>query len=175
MRTTRLLSTLAALGLLAGLMAAPTLAAPSAQGGNLLQDPSFEQAASGIWKWGWWKYENVVHDTDNKKEVDLNQSYYAPSFMPSEAKWDKESGGTVGVAGTLSGDKERKFRAGFYQTVDVAAGSKVRFSVAVNGKCEARDGTKCSVILKAGIDPDGGSNWASGNVQWAEAAVGNEK
>jgi len=175
MRTTRLLSTFAALALLAGLMAAPTLAAPSRQGGNLLQDPSFEQAAAGNWKWQWWKYENVVYNDDKKKDPNPNESFYAPAFMPSEAKWDKESGGTTGAAGALSGKQEAKFRAGFYQTVDVAAGSKVRFSVAVNGKCVARDGTKCNVTLKAGIDPDGGTNWSSGNIQWAETAVGNEK
>jgi len=173
MRTTRLLSTFAVTALLAGLMAAPTLAAPSMQGGNLLQDPSFEQAAAGNWAWQWWQYENTVYG--NKKEYDLNQSFFGPAFMTSEAKWDKESNGTTGVAGALSGQQERKFRAGFYQTVNVAAGSTVRFSVAVNGKCVARDGTKCDVNLKAGIDPDGGTNWSSANVKWAETAVGNEK
>jgi hypothetical protein len=175
MRTTRLLSTFAVIALLAGLMAAPTLAAPSMQGGNLLQDPSFEQAASGTWKWQWWQYENIVYNDDKKKDPNPNESYYAPSFMPSESKWDKESNGTTGAAGAVSGKQEAKFRAGFYQTVDVAAGSTVRFSVAVNGKCTARDGTKCAVSLKAGIDPDGGTNWSSANVKWAETSVGNEK
>ena len=173
MRTTRLLSTFAALALLAGLMAAPTLAAPSMQGGNLLQNPSFEQGSQGGWEW--WRYENIVYNDDKKKDPNPNESFYAPDFMPSEAKWDKESGGTTGAAGTLSGKQEAKFRAGFYQTVDVAAGSKVHFSVAVNGQCVARDGTKSAVILKAGIDPDGGTNWSSANVKWAETTVGNEK
>ena len=173
MRTTRLLSTFAALALLAGLMAAPTLAAPSMQGGNLLQNPSFEQGSQGGWEW--WRYENIVYNDDKKKDPNPNESFYAPDFMPSEAKWDKESNGTTGAAGTVSGKQEAKFRAGFYQTVSVAAGAKVLFSVAVNGKCVARDGTKCNVTLKAGIDPDGGINWASANVKWAETAVGNEK
>ena len=175
MRTTRLLSTLAALALLAGLTAAPILAAPSAQGGNLLQDPSFEQAASGNWKWQWWKHEITVNNPENKKEIDLNNSFFSPSFMPSVAKWDKESGGTSGVAGELSGDQGKKFQAGYYQTVSVAAGSRVRFSAYANGFCVDNLGTKCNVTVRAGIDPDGndpgGSGSFAGSVQWADSAT----
>jgi len=29
-----------------------------------------------------------VMKPDTKKEVDLEQSFYAPSFLPSEPKWD---------------------------------------------------------------------------------------
>ncbi len=175
MRTTRLLSTFAVIALLTGLLAAPTLAAPFMQGGNLLQNPSFEQGSQGGWEW-WW-YEKIVNvdDKDKKQGADPNASFYRPDFMPSDAKWDKESNGETGAAGTVSGQQEAKFRAGFYQTVNVAAGSKVRFSMAVNGKCVSRDGIKCAVILKAGIDPDGGTNWSSANVQWAETSVDNEK
>jgi hypothetical protein len=175
MRTTRLLSTFAAIAVLAGLMAAPTLAAPSMQGGNLLQDPSFEQAASGNWKWQWWKHEITVNNSDNKKEIDLNNSFFSPSFMPSATKWDKESGGTSGVAGELSGVQGRKFQAGYYQTIAVAAGSRVRFSVYANGFCVDNIGNKCDVIVRAGIDPDGNDPGENGNfassVQWTDSAT----
>src|SRR5512136_892105 len=116
MRTTRLLSTLAVLALLGGLMAAPSLAAPSTQGGNLLQDPSFEQAASGNWKWQWWYYENLVYNDDKKKELNPNESFRVPSFAPTsdELKWDKESNGTSGSAGAVKGAKWTKFHGGFY-------------------------------------------------------------
>ena len=57
MRTTRLLSTFAVIALLTGLLAAPTLAAPFMQGGNLL----------------------------DRKSTRLNSSHLGISRMPSSA------------------------------------------------------------------------------------------
>src|SRR5512136_2666126 len=113
MRTAKLLPILVALSCVA-VMAIPALAAPQMQGRNLLQNPSFEGGTGG---WDTWSYQAEVMQSDNKKQPDLDQSYYAPTFMTSEQKWDKEGEGSS--AGALSGEKWKKFRAGFLQQVDV--------------------------------------------------------
>ena len=166
MHTTKLLSMLVGLILLAGLITFPVVAAPHMQGGNLLQDPTFDLAAQGTWKWERWSYV--------KKEADLGQSFDPPVFMPSEAKWDHGSGGQSGAAGSMAGQAGAKFRAGFYQTVAVKAGTRVRFSVWANEFCQSGD-SKCSVILKVGIDPTGGTDWSSGNIKWAGTEVSDNK
>jgi hypothetical protein len=110
---------------------------------------------------------------EDKKTPDLDKSFETPYFGPSEPNWDKS--GIEGSAGMVSGAKWWKFRAGFYQSVDVPAGSRVRFSVWANGLCEADDGSKCPVLLRAGINPNGGTTWDSSNILWVEAQVGNTK
>ena len=174
MHTTRLLSMLAGLALLVGMMAFPVVAAPQMQGGNLVQDPTFDLAAQGNWKWERWSYQIEVMKTDAKKDVDPYQSFYAPVFMPSESKWDHGSAGQSGAAGALSGRTFAKFRAGFYQTVQVAKGTRVHFGIWANEFCESGAG-RCSVILEAGIDPTGGQDWSSGNIKWTAAEISNNK
>jgi hypothetical protein len=166
------LSALVALALLAGLMALPTTAAPLMQGVNLLQNPNFEQGLEG---WQGWYYENIVMPPKGK-EPNLQLSFYPPDFITSEPKWDK-SGDKEGerVAAAVSGLHYTKFRAGLYQTVDVPSGSRVRFSVWVNGFCEDDKKTRCPVILRAGIDPTGGTDWQSSNVQWVVTQSGNQQ
>jgi hypothetical protein len=158
------LSTFAALALLIGLITFPAIAAPLVQGGNLLQNPSFASAASGDWKWGFWSFQNEV--LSDKKNPDLNQSFYAPTFVSTndEPQWDKE--GQDNAAGKVTNRPYAKFRGGFYQTVSVAAGSRVRFSIWGNGYCQTSGGESCPVLLRAGIDPNGGANWQSGSIQW---------
>ena len=169
MRTTKLLPILVALACVA-VLAFPALAAPQMQGGNLLKNPSFE---GGTGSWDSWAYQAEVMKEGTKKEPDLDQSYYAPTFMTSEQKWDKAGEGMG--AGALSGEKWKKFRAGFRQQVDVPAGARVRLSVWVNEFCQADDGHKCAVVLKAGIDPSGGTDWQSGSIQWVGTEVANNK
>ena len=166
MHTTKLLSMLVGLTMLAGLITFPVVAAPHLQGGNLLQDPTFDLAAQGTWKWERWSYV--------KTEADLGQSFVTPVFMPSEAKWDHGSGGQSGAAGSMAGQAATKFRAGFYQTVAVKAGTRVRFSVWANEFCQSGD-SECPVILKAGIDPTGGTDWSSGNIKWAGTEISDNK
>ncbi len=166
MHTTKSLSMLIGLTLLVGLMTFPVVAAPQTQGGNLLQDPAFDLAAQGTWKWEKWSY--------TKQEADLGQSFTAPVFMPSEPKWDHGSEGQSGAAGSLAGQAGAKFRAGFYQTVAAQAGTRVRFSVWANEFCKSGD-SGCPVILKAGIDPTGGTDWSSGNIKWAGTEISNNK
>jgi hypothetical protein len=166
MHTTKSLSMLIGLTLLVGLMTFPVVAAPQMQGSNLLQDPTFDLAAQGTWKWEKWSYA--------KKEADLGQSFNTPVFMPSEPKWDHGSGGQSGAAGSLAGQAGAKFRAGFYQTVAVQAGTRVRFSVWANEFCQS-GGSGCPVTLKAGIDPTGGTDWSSGNIKWAGTEISDNK
>jgi len=139
------------------------MAAPLMQGGNLLQNGDFEGAASGNWIWSFWDYQNIVKAS--KDEYDLDQSFFAPAHVPSEP--DKAYGQT-GVAGKIDGQQDRRFRGGFYQTVSVAAGSRVSFSVWVSGFCQLRTGADCPILLRAGIDPNGGTNWQSGGIQWVD-------
>jgi len=169
MRTTKWLSTFAALALLMGLIAVPAIASPPAQGGNLLQNPSFEY---GTDNWSTWAYQKSALQEGSKSEPDLNLTFVMPYFAQSEPSWDKEGDG---VAGMVSGQKWSKFRAGYYQTVNVPAGSRVRFSVWVNGLCQADNGDKCPVLLRAGINPNGGTTWDSGNIQWVDVQVGDSK
>jgi hypothetical protein len=153
--------------MLAGVIAAPVAAAPARQGGNPLQNSNFAQGLDG---WGTWMFEAEVYKEGVKpKEIDPEASYFAPTFMPSESKWNRGADG--GLAASVSGQQYKKFRAGFYQTVSVPAGSRVRLSVWGNGLCRHVDGTLCGVIIKAGIDPNGDTNWRSGSIQWVETQV----
>ena len=160
MRTTKLAPILVALTMVA-VMAIPAIAAPQMQAGNLLLNPSFE---NGIISWNTWYYENLVNQ-EGGKYPDLSLSLYAPYFQASEPKWDKEGDGNA--AGAISGQQSKKFRGGFYQEVNAPAGARVRFSGWGNGFCLDDKGNKCDVILKLGIDPDGGTNWGSGTIQWS--------
>jgi hypothetical protein len=164
MRIMKLLPILIAFTLVGG-MAIPAVAAPQLQAGNLLRNSSF---SSGTDYWDTWAYQVEIMKTDNKKEPDLEQSFYAPDFITSESKWDMDGNGT---AGSASGLQYKKFRGGFRQTVDVPAGARVQFSGKVNGYCEDAQGARCAVTLKLGIDPTGGIDWQSGSVQWVETQV----
>ena len=140
-------------------------------GSNLLRDPSFEDAL--LVNWQRWSYQIVVMKDDNKKEPDLDKSFYAPNFLPSGLQWDQESGGTVGAAGQVANQQWTKFRGGFYQTVDIAPGACVGFSVWANEFCRDDLGQSFPVLLRAGIDSLGGTNWQSPNVRWVETTISN--
>lgn len=172
MHTTKLLSMLVGLSLLVGVMAFPVVAAPQLQGGNLLQDPTFDLAAQGTWKWERWSYQIEVMKPDTKKEVDLDHSFYAPAFLASEPKWDHGSAGQSGAAVAISGKTFTKFRAGVFQTAQVAKGTRVHFGIWANEFCDGSGG-RCSVFLKAGIDPTGGRDWSSGNIKWTAGEISN--
>jgi len=141
-------------------------------GSNSLRDPSFEEARLGNWQWQWWRYE-VIIPGDGTKEVDLDKSFFAPAFMPSDHYWDQESGGTAGAAGEITGQQWTRFRGGFYQTVDVTPGACVRLSVWANEFCATGDNQSCPVLLRAGIDSLGDTNWQSQHIQWTETTVSN--
>jgi hypothetical protein len=155
-RVARVLAGLAALALLAG--------------SNFLRDPSFEEARLGNWQWQRWWYEVIVL-RDGTKEPDLDKSFFVPDIAASEPAWDQESGGTAGAAGEAANQQWTKFRGGFYQTVDVTPGTCVRFSVWADEFCMTGDNQSCPVLLRAGIDPLGGTNWQSQNIQWTETTV----
>jgi len=171
MHTSRLVSVLVGLAVVVAVMTLPVVAAPQKQGGNLLQDPGFDLVAQSAWKWKPWAYTVEIMKPDSKKDPDLTQSFYAPSVLPSDPKWDHGSGGQSGAAAAVSGQTFTKFRGGLYQTVDVGKGARVRFSIWTNEFCEGG----CTVLLKAGIDPTGGTDWNSGNIKWAAAEVSNNR
>jgi len=45
----------------------------------------------------------------------------------------------------------------------------------VNGFCEDEIQGKCPVLLRAGIDPYGGTDWQSPNVQWVEVQISDQQ
>jgi hypothetical protein len=171
-RVIKPLSILAVTIALTSLVIAPAIALPLQLAGNLLRDSSFEGALSGDWQWQFWDYEAIVFQ-DGTKIPDPNRSFYAPSFLPSEPKWDQESNGTVGTAGAVSSQYWKKFRGGFYQTVDVVPGTCVRFSVWANEFCQTDGSQSCPILLEAGIDPNGGTDWTSDNIWWVSTAISN--
>lgn len=150
----------------------PAAADSPKPGENLLQDPSFEE----YWRWNTWDYSIVVRDPGKGHPMNADQSFGTPYFGPSESKWDKERPRQdEGVAGEVSGEAYWRFRAGYYQTVDAPPGSRVRFSVWVNGFCEDEVQARCPVILKAGIDPSGGYDWQSSSIYWVTTEVADQK
>jgi len=171
MRTTKLLPIVVAFAL-AGWMIFPATAAPPKPAENLLQDPSFEES----WRWNTWDYLNIVKGLGKGHPVDVSLSFGEPYFGSSESKWDKEQPRQdESVAGEVSGPAYWKFRAGYYQNVDVPPRSRVRFSVWVNGFCEDEQTQRCPIILRAGIDPNGGYDWQSSNIRWVETKVADQK
>lgn len=169
--------TLAVLISLVWLVAAQAIAAPPAPWANLLQNPRFEQGLEG---WTSWYYEDIVMNKDKGQTAspDLQLSLYQPYFMVSEHKWDRETRGKgedTAAAGAVSGRHYTRFRAGFFQSVYVAPGSRVGFTVWVNGFCEDEGQGKCPVLLRAGIDPYGGTDWRSPNIQWVDVQVSDQQ
>lgn len=168
---------LAVLVSLACLVAAQAIAAPPTPWANLLRNPRFDQGLEG---WTPWYYENIVMNGEKRQDLgpDLYLSRYRPYFMVSEYKWDRETGGKdedKGAAGSVSGRQYTRFRAGFFQTAYVAPGSRVGFTVWVNGLCEDELQQRCPVLLRAGIDPYGGTDWQSPNVQWVEVEISDQQ
>ena len=158
-------------------VAAQAIAAPPNPGANLLQNPSFEQELAG---WTSWYDENIVMNQDKGRNhgPDLNLSVYQPDFAVSEYKWDRETRGKdqdKGAAGMVSGRHYTRFRAGYFQSVNVAPGSRVGFTVWVNGFCEDERQGRCPVLLRAGVDPYGGTDWRSPNIRWVDVQVSDQQ
>lgn len=170
----KLMGTLAICTFIVCLLVFPAMASPSMQGSNLLQNPTFENSLAG---WNSWYYDHIVMMGDKRNQPNLDLSFYPPDFILSESKWDYESAGKDErrSAAAISGLHYTKFRGGLYQTVYVAPGSRVRFSVWMNGLCEDDKQTRCPVILRAGIDPTGGTDWQSNNIRWVETQIGNQQ
>ena len=67
MRTTKYLPMLVVLAMSVGVLAIPVVAAPTLQGGNLLQNPSFEGGTDG---WNTWYFETEVYKEGVKPKAD---------------------------------------------------------------------------------------------------------
>lgn len=159
------------------ILAAQAIAAPPTPWTNLLQNPRFDEGLEG---WIPWYYEDIVKEKDRGQYADINLqlSLFEPYFDVSEYKWDRETRGKdedMGAAGMVSGRRHTRFRAGFFQTAYVAPGSRVGFTVWVNGFCEDEKQDRCPVLLRAGIDPTGGTDWRSPNIRWVEVQISDQE
>jgi hypothetical protein len=45
----------------------------------------------------------------------------------------------------------------------------------MNAFCEDDKGKRCPIIVRAGIDPTGGTDWQSRNIRWVETQIGNQQ
>jgi uncharacterized protein YraI len=164
--------------LLISIPAAPTLAVPPAQGGNLLKNPSFEE---GFTTRGAGEVEIAVHwdawwiggsAEDNSKGY-----HYRPEYKPENAS-------IFGMrrvhSGTFSQKQFNTFahhRAGVRQRVSgITPGSKLTFSIWAQVWSSGQDNPdKCDDFgnyeVWAGIDPTGGREGGSSKVVWGEPVM----
>lgn len=139
------------------------LAAPAAQGGNLLQAPGFEGTFSNgvVQPWGRWHEERECKERD-----DLNYSC-RPEWYPEQNPalirngWQAQG---IGVRYT-------PWHGGVMQTVNVAPGTRVRLTAwgrvhASQDNFPAPSDTGVNARLQVGIDPEGNGIWYQ-NVTWS--------
>ncbi|MCZ2115051.1 MAG: hypothetical protein LC131_14650 [Anaerolineae bacterium] len=142
-------------------------AAPAAQGGNLLQNPSFEQPFSnGVANN--WKPWNM--STPRQDEECLVAYHYLP-------KWIVETNPELVRDGSASqhiGNNWDTWAGGVYQTVPATPGVTYRFSFygrgrGTNDKYPNPSDTLLQMNMRAGIDPNGSGSWSDGDVVWGPA------
>lgn len=130
------------------------LAAPAQQTTVPLRNAGFEEGTTNGWSW-WNIPEKVIPG-------DINNSWYNPFFVPNSDPKRIRSGSRA----LEINNEYRKWRAGTFQTVDVAAGSRVVFKVWVQGYTNTGE----FMIARAGIDPNGGVDAFSSAVLWSGVA-----
>lgn len=104
--------------------------------------------------WNWDAYINYKPGD----EVDSDNSYAEPLFTAADDPVRQINGGTL----KIETQRWLKFRAYVYQTVTVTVGSQVYFEI----KAQAFSSLD-RLIVKAGIDPNGGENCL--NARWGDA------
>jgi LysM repeat protein len=122
------------------------LAAPLAQGSVALGNASFEQGTTNGWVF-WSKPEEIVKIG---KDLDINNSWYTPMFVPNQDSSRVHSGGQA----LEINNEYRRWRGGVYQTVSATPGTKVIFRIWAQGYTT----TGQKMIVRAGIDPNGGTS-----------------
>ncbi len=181
----------------AGVAAAPAAAPVAADGPNLLVNPGFEspfvkqcchtepqflpntpidevQVAAG-WL-GWWLEPNQDPQHPGSCETpDCKVAWHRP-------EWREANCGPVCADRVRSGSNAQKYftfysvhEAGMYQRVGgIAPGQRVRFSIYMQGwSTNSNYGPSSgqqSLGMRIGIDPTGGTNPYSGNIQWTPVA-----
>jgi len=147
--------------------AAPGRAAPAQQGGNLLQNPGFEQPFSGGAAGNWQKWNKTTAKSDSECLV-------AYHVLP---KWNVETvAGFVreGAASQYIGNNWDTWSGGVYQTISATPGTTYRFSFYGRGRgtneaSPAASETSLNMNMRAGIDPNGGAAWNDADVVWGGA------
>lgn len=155
----------------------PALAAPPAQGGNLLKNPSFEE---GFTQRGAGEVEIAVHWEPWWTPRSADQpagTFYRPEYKP-------ENAGVYGMRRVHSGTFAQKqfntyahHRAGVYQQVGgITPGSKLVFTAWAQVWSSGQDSPdQCGEFgnyrVWAGIDPTGGRSGDSSNIVWSQPAI----
>jgi hypothetical protein len=141
----------------------PAVAAPAAQGGNILQAPGFEGSFSGgvVQPWAKWHEERECKERD-----DLNYAC-RPEWYPEQNPALVRSGWQAQGIGV----RYTPWHGGIMQTVNVAPGTRVRLTAwgrvhASNDNFPAPSDTSVNARLQVGIDPDGNGLWYQG-VAWS--------
>lgn len=149
-------------------VAGPVWAAPPRQGGNLLQNPGFEQPYTNgrANPWGSWSKDTPRTDTE---------CLVAYHFQP---KWNVETGNAAfirdGAASQYIGNNWDTWSGGMSQTVAATPGTTYRFTFygRARGTSEpspAPSDTTLSVNMRAAIDPNGAGPWNDADVVWGAA------
>jgi hypothetical protein len=141
----------------------PAVAAPAAQGGNLLQSPGFESSFSGgvTQPWAKWHEERECKERDDYNYACRPEWYPEQNSALVHSGWQAQG---IGVRYT-------PWHGGVMQTVNVAPGTRVRLTAwgrvhASNDNFPAPSDTSVNARMQVGIDPDGNGLWYQG-VTWS--------
>lgn len=142
-------------------------AIPPQQGGNLLQNPSFERPYNNdgaAEHWVRWHRESGEDQFD-----DCANGYH------KRPRWgDATDFVQDGSVSQYVGNNWDTWAGGVWQTVSVTPGSTYRFSFyargrgAMQGAPEPSD-SSLNMNIRAGIDPNGSGLWSDGDVVWGAA------
>ena len=148
-------------------LSAHALAAPAAQGTNLLQNPSFEQPFSGGAAQNWQRWHRATPRTDQECLV-------AYHFEP---RWNAETSSSFVRDGAVSqyvGNNWDTWSGGVYQTVPATPGAVYHFTFYGRGRgtneaSPAPSESGLQINMRAGIDPNGSGVWNDADVVWGAA------
>lgn len=139
-------------------------AAPAAQDGNLLQNPSFEQPYSNGVANNWQRW---FMSTPRQDEECLVAYHFEP-------KWGVETNPALVNNGSASqhvGNNWDTWAGGVFQTVAATPGVTYRFSFVGRGRGAMQQyptpsDPTLNMNMRAGIDPNGSGSWSDGDVVW---------
>ena len=168
MRMMKLASVLAVVGALSAMLPMTSLAAPGAQGSNLLTNPGFEEPYEDVRRgrraagWQQW-YEDTGHEDPEvfRVEIELN-----PALVQE------------GRSSQHIGNKTFAWHAGMMQSLSVPAGTPVRFCAygrvfVSNDDYEEAEGWSWDGFrsqMKVGIHPNGEVAWSDPGIIWSAEA-----
>ena len=144
-----------------------SLALPPTQGGNLLENPGFEQPFGEGVAGGWQSWYTL---TEKQDEQCLVAYHYQP-------KWNVETTASLirdGASSQYIGNNWDTWAGGVYQTIPDTPGTTYRFSFDGRGRgtsepSPAPSESGLQMNLRAGIDPNGSGLWNDVDVVWGTA------